>query len=316
MKYSGVYIAPVTPLDSSDQIDFKRFEELIEYLLRGGVDGVCVGGGTSEYPRLSLKQRKQLISHASRQIGDRATVFGCIGTASFSGVLELGEHAARENVDAVLLTMPHFYLYRQSDLELFCREVSRRLRLPCLLYNLPDFTNPLEPETAIRLLQTEPGLIGIKDSGGDSAVFKQFVEAFLEKEVSLIVGRDALIHTALDAGWDGIVSGLGNLCPELLACLLDSFRIRDRKRSQACQIEINRISDFLQQMPVPWAIRGGLEVRGLPCGPPALPLTGERSDQMKNFQLWFSEWLENDLPRVVGGKVFNKSSASLSRKPF
>ena len=152
MILNGIYIAPVTPVMDDGGIDWDRYEKLLSFLLERGVDGFCIGGGTSEYIHFSTEERKKLFSVASSMLPEGKKVFAAVGASSFSQAVELGRFADKLEVDAVLLPMPHFFTYPQGDLEEFCRQVSRSLDSPVLLYNLPFFTNPLDYETSARLL--------------------------------------------------------------------------------------------------------------------------------------------------------------------
>ena len=296
MKFNGVYIAPVTPVLESGKIDWKRYEELLAFLLEKDVDGFCIGGGTSEYVHFSADERKKLFETACRLTPEGKRIFAAVGASSFERAMDLGRYADELGVDAVLLPMPHFFIYEQSDLEEFCRQVARGLESPVILYNLPFFTNPLDYETSARLLLEEPGIAGIKDSSGEADRFERYVKDLAEKpgkEVSLLIGQDPFAFDALKSGWDGIISGLGTLCPELLVCLRRSFSRGDLETSQMCQQIIRDMNSHISALPVPWAIRFGLECRGLDCGSASLPLSPQRQKQKKEFQAWFEKWLEN-----------------------
>ena len=309
VKFSGVFIAPVTPLEADGRINHAEFERLLNFLLEGGVDGVCIAGGTSEYPRFDLPERCELISAGSSCVRGRGLLLAAVGAASYSRTLRLGQHAKKAEADALLLPMPYFYRYDQGDLEHFCRQVSRSLSAPLLLYNLPWFTSELEPETAIRLLRSEPNLVGIKDSGADEDSLRKFTEARQDHEFALLIGTDELILEALETGWDGSISGLGNICPELLSALLRSFRKGDRDKARECQELIRRISVQFKKFPVPWAIRAGLEVRGIRCGSPTLPLSPERIEQIKEFQAWFERLLDSELNAAISPASLTAASA-------
>ncbi len=60
--------------------------------------------------------------------------------------------------------MPWFFPYQQVDLAAYVAHVADALGGPCLLYDLPDFTTGLAAETSISLMQSEPNVIGIKDT--------------------------------------------------------------------------------------------------------------------------------------------------------
>jgi dihydrodipicolinate synthase/N-acetylneuraminate lyase len=295
MKLNGIYIAPVTPVSEDWSIDWARYEKLLSFLLERGVDGFCIGGGTSEYIHFSVEERKKLFDVASAMIPGDKKIFAAVGASSFSQAVELGRFADKLEVDAVLLPMPHFFTYLQGDLEEFCRQVSRSLDSPVLLYNLPFFTNPLDYETTARLLRDEEGIIGIKDSSGEADRFDRYVKDFPEnsdKEINLMIGQDPFAFDALESGWTGIISGLGTVCPELLVCLYRSFKRGDFEKAKKCQQIIRDMNDHISALPVPWAIRFGLECRGMDCGAVSLPLSAERKEQKQNYQVWFKDWLE------------------------
>ena len=58
-------------------------------------------------------------------------------------VIDLGKYAFDQGSEAVLVPMPMFFRYQQQDLAEYCREVAQALAAPCLIYDLPDFTNPI-----------------------------------------------------------------------------------------------------------------------------------------------------------------------------
>ena len=297
MKFNGVYIAPVTPVLESGKIDWKRYEELLAFLLEKDVDGFCIGGGTSEYVHFSADERKKLFETACCLTPEGKRIFAAIGTSSYPRALELGRYADNLEVDAVLLPMPHFFGYKQQDLEEHCRQVSRNLESPVLLYNLPFCSNPLDYETSARLLAEEEGIIGIKDSSGNTDRFARYAEDFAansDKEISLLIGQDPYALEALKTGWDGIISGLGTLCPELLVCLRRSVRDGNEALARSCQGLIGEMNDYVCAFPFPWVIKFGMECRGLDCGPVSLPLSAERAEQKKKFQAWFEKWLEKN----------------------
>ena len=90
---TGVFAAVATPLGADGHLDVATFERLVEFLLASGVNGLCLGGATSEYPNVDLADRKAAIVRAAQGIPrDRALLVG-IGAPSIRAVLELGDAA-------------------------------------------------------------------------------------------------------------------------------------------------------------------------------------------------------------------------------
>jgi dihydrodipicolinate synthase/N-acetylneuraminate lyase len=288
---AGLFPAVVTPIDANGRIDFSTLDRLIDFLVEAGASGVCLAGATGEYPHFETADRKAVIRRAAKRLpADRALLVG-IGGPSMRHTIELGEAAFESGSRAVLLPMPMFFRYEQQDLAAFCAHVSRALRAPCLLYNLPDFTNGLAPETVLDLLRQEEFIAGIKDSSGQVENLGTFAEARGGQPWTLLVGDDRALRRGLEAGWDGSISGVAGFCPELLIGLYRSFvegRLDDAARLERLLDElISQMSPF----PTPWGIRIGLAARGLDTGPLPLPLTAVRHQQIAAFREWLPAWL-------------------------
>jgi 4-hydroxy-tetrahydrodipicolinate synthase len=205
--------------------------------------------------------------------------------------IELGETAVEAGSRALLLPMPMFFRYQQEDLEAFCAYVSRALRAPCLLYNLPDFTNGLAPETVLNLLRAEEFIVGIKDSSGQIENLATFATARNGQPWSLLVGDDRLLRKGLECGWDGGISGVAGFCPELLIALYRSV-VNDRQDETArLEVLLDELIEHLAPFPTPWGIRVGLAARGLDTGPLPLPATAARQEQIAAFTEWLRAWL-------------------------
>ncbi len=274
------------------RMDVGVFERLIDFLIGAGVHGVCLGGATSEYPRTDLADRATAIEAARHRLPEGRALLVGIGAPSIGQVLELGERAFSAGAAAVLLPMPMFFRYAQSDLRAYCVEVSRTLRKPCLLYDLPDFTNPLLPETSIALMRDEEFITGIKDSSGRAENLTGFAGARDDRDWTLLVGHDRLVADGLHAGWDGTVSGVAGFCPELPLAIYDSVAAGDGSRTTELQAFVDELLVQFAALPTPWAVRVGLEVRGFPMGPFPLPLSAERARDVESFRTWVTEWLD------------------------
>jgi len=272
--------------------DGDAFDRLIDFLIERGVDGVVIGGATSEYPHLETADRMAMFRRAAARVPSKKTVLAAIGSASPRAALELGRAALDAAARALLLPMPMFFRYQQHDLRAYCADVSRTLRAPCLLYDLPDFTNPIATETAIDLLRTEPHIVGMKDSSGQRDRLEALARARGGEEWSLLVGDDALLRQGMEAGWDGGISGIASFCPELLVALHRSCARGDAAEAQRQQALLDELIVELSVFPAPWGVRLGLHARGIDTGPLPLPLSAERRAQAAHYAKWLPGWFE------------------------
>lgn len=298
---SGVLAALVTPIDDDGRVDLATFDRVIDFVTERGVDGVVIGGGTAEYPNFELEDRARLAAHAVRRMTGRGWVITCVGASSIHSTLRLARSAADCGSDALLIPMPHFFRYEQQDLAAFCERVCAFVSAPCLLYNLPSFTNALSLETALHLLETIPNLVGMKDSSGEKENLEPLAHARDKHGFSLFVGDDDLLLKALQAGWDGVVSGIACFVPELIAAIYRSHKAGNAGQARAYQAALDELIEQVVRLPIPWGVRVGLAARGIPNGPMHLPPSRERRGQMDGLFRWLSGWAEQRslmLPQV------------------
>jgi len=288
---TGLFAAVATPVHDDGRFDEQGFDRLVDFLLGAGVDGICIGGATGEYPHFETADRKAVICRAAERLTPDRTLLVGIGSQSTRGSIELGHAAIAAGSGALLLPMPMFFRYQQEDLQAFAAHVSRALRAPCLLYDLPDFTNGLAPATVLSLLRDEEFIVGIKDSSGRAENLTTFADARRHQPWTLLVGDDRLLGAGLQAGWDGAISGVAGCCPELLVALVRSVRDRRGGEVLRLQAQLDELIARLGVFPTPWGIRIALEARGLPTGPLPLPLTPQRREQIRSFQAWFAAWI-------------------------
>ena len=287
----GIFAAVPTPVFDDGRIDLSTFDRLVEFLVEAGVSGICIAGATGEYPHFETADRKAVIARAAARLPHDRTLLVGIGAPSMRLAIDLGEAAMAAGSKAVLLPMPMFFRYEQQDLEAFCASVSGALRAPCLLYNLPGFTNGLERPTIVNLLRTQPFITGIKDSSGDTGHLMALAQERGSEPWSLLVGDDRLLLAGLQAGWDGGVSGVAGFCPELLVALYRSATGNQPEEARRLQGWLDELTSRLAVFPTPWGIRIGLAARGYPTGPLPLPVTAVRQGQIADFTAWLQGWL-------------------------
>jgi dihydrodipicolinate synthase/N-acetylneuraminate lyase len=290
-RLSGLFAAITTPRTERGVLDVETFDRHFDLLVEAGVDGICLGGATSEYPQVTTDERQQLIRRASRRLRSDLGLVVAVGAATLPQVLDLAACAFDHGSRAVLLPMPFFFRYQQQDLYAYAKSIGRRVNGPCLLYDLPDFTNPLAPETVIDLLTAEPTLVGIKDSSGKVAHVTCYAVARDNADWALLVGDDSRLRAGLAAGWDGSISGIASCCPELLVTMVRAHRQGREDELQRCEGLLQEFIAQISGLPVPWGVRVALEARGIETGPLPWPLSSERVAQIARLRAWVPGWL-------------------------
>ena len=292
---SGVVAAMPAPIRHDGAIDVDTFNRLVDFALAAGVDGVCVGGATGEYPHFEAAERAELIRLAAKRLPhDRALAVG-IGSSSVRRTLELGRVAMRFRrsrapaSDAYVLQVRAGRIYRvlragEPDAG---RAVSS-LRSAGLHHRaVVRHHARAPPQRALHHWNQ-----GQQRSAGNLTTL---TGEPARKEWTLLVGDDRLLSAGLTAGWDGGISGVAACCPELVVALVRSSRAGEHREALRLQAQVDEVVVHLSLLPTPWGIRAALQIRGFDTGPWPLPPSAARQQQIAEFQ----EWILRQLPFVV-----------------
>lgn len=288
--------ALLNPTVGGKKLDLDALGRNIEFVLAAGADGVCVNGATGEYPRFSSAERRRIVESAQAFLRGRGRLIAGIGAAALDESVALGRHALDNGADALLLPPPHFFRYEPQDIASFYRQASARLDGSILIYNIPAFTSPVEPEWIARLTAAEANIAGAKDSSGSLAALAALKEQRAEVRW---VGSDAKISAALSSGAaNGLISGIAGVFPEVVGELVNAHR--DGSGSAAADAALLEIVRRIEKLPAPWGLKLLAQRRGLGEAHFALPVSSGRRRELAALQEWFERWsAERRLPSVA-----------------
>jgi dihydrodipicolinate synthase/N-acetylneuraminate lyase len=288
---SGVNVAAITPRRAGEvEVDLGAMLELVDFLGRHGAQSITLFGSTGEFVHFTPQERSRFVALASKR--SRVPVLANVSHSTLDGTIAMAEEAAGSGVAGVLVMPPYYYRYSAGAIEAFCREcaclVSRYV--PVYLYNMPWCTSELDVETAVSLLSS--GLFaGIKDSSGDWNYIERLLRLRAERPFTLLVGHERLYRRAREAGADGVVSGIANAVPELLAALDRAMRAGATELVDRLDARLQEFVPWITRVSFPVALKEGVALRGIKAGPPASPPGDEESRLIDEFRSWFREWL-------------------------
>jgi 4-hydroxy-tetrahydrodipicolinate synthase len=296
----GVHAALTTPRrPDSNQTDLGAALELVDFVSRGGVEGVVLSGSTGEFPHFDIEDRLHLAQFAIRR--SRVPVTVNVSHSSLDGALTLARGAASFGAAALLLMPPYFFQYSQEDIQEFYLRFAKELGggPPVLLYNVPAFTGELSFETVMNLLGTG-SFAGIKDSSGKLDQFRRMMAVKKQAPFTLLIGHDRVFAEARAEGADGVVSGVGGVIPELLVGLDRAIRTGSEPQANRLEARLHEFLAWVDRFPFPLALKEGLALRGLKAGPAAAPAGKQTRQHLEEFRAWFQGWLPAVLKESTG----------------
>jgi 4-hydroxy-tetrahydrodipicolinate synthase len=270
--FKGSIPALVTPMRDDGSIDFGAWDQLLDFHLREGTDGVVVGGTTGESPVLERAELEELVRRAKGRLGGRIPVIAGSGTNGTARSIALSKAAEAAGADALLVVTPYYNKPTQEGLFRHFTAIADAVSIPVILYNVPGRTGCDMLADTIARLSHHPRIVGVKEATGDiyrgEAVLQHSRPGFL-----LLSGDDPTAAELIRIGAKGVISVTANVAAramhDLCAAGLEG-RHHDAAAINERLIPLHKAL-FVESNPIPvkWAVqRLGLIGPGI-----RLPLT-------------------------------------------
>ncbi|MFC1526173.1 4-hydroxy-tetrahydrodipicolinate synthase [Candidatus Latescibacterota bacterium] len=168
--FGGCYTALITPLRDDGSVDFGGLEELLDFQIASGVQGILAVGTTGESPTLLWEEHNEVIERTCKVAEGKCLSIAGTGSNSTRETLAGTEHATHVGADAVLLVDP--YYNGPSSLEIrreYVAPVAEEFPDTQIIpYIIPARTGAmLQAEDLAILSQTYPNVAAVKEATGD-----------------------------------------------------------------------------------------------------------------------------------------------------
>lgn len=221
MEIKGIYTALVTPFKNYE-IDEEALKRLIDFQLKGKVDGLVPCGTTGEAATLSYEEHEKVVEITVKHVNGAVPVVAGTGSNSTKETIELSECAKNVGADMCLLTTPYYNKPTQEGLYRHYKKVAEEVDIPLILYNIPGRTGiNMNPDTIARLAEI-PNIVGIKEASG-SLVQVAEIYRLVKDKITIMSGDDNLFLPMMSVGAKGVISVLSNALPIELQLLYQAF---------------------------------------------------------------------------------------------
>ncbi len=283
-KFTGIYAASLTPLKADLTCDYDAYADHCKDLIAQGCSGVVLFGTTGEGSSFSVAERQEGIQAIIDRGVDPQNIIVSVGCPSVEDTVRLTQTALLAKCAAVLMMPPYFFKnVSDAGIIAFYREVIQKVNNPDLkvfLYHIPQFSGVRISLDVIRTLHAEfPNtIIGMKESEGNFELVQAILKEF--PHFQLLVGNETMIADAVSLGAVGGVSGIANICPQLICSL---YKGKERQSEIEAFMKILASHHFIpatksvleQQKGASWSL----------LRPPLAPLTSEHKLHFnKEFQ--------------------------------
>ena len=216
--FTGAMVALVTPFQDGE-IDFRTLDELIDFQLENGIDGISPCGTTGESPTLSHAEHKGVIERVVKAVGGKVPVIAGAGSNSTAEAIELTAFAKKVGADATLQVCPYYNKPTQEGFYQHFKAIAEEVDLPMVLYNIPGRCGGtgLTAETVARLADIE-NIVAIKESTGRLDMASEIATRC---DITIISGDDSLTLPICSVGGKGVISVVANIVPADVKAMTD-----------------------------------------------------------------------------------------------
>ncbi len=227
-KFSGSYVALVTPFTADNEIDVPAYQRLIDWHIEQGTHGLVPCGTTGETPTLSHDEHMALITACVEASDGRVPVIAGAGSNATSEAISLAKHAENIGADAILTVVPYYNKPSQEGIYNHFKAVHDATDIPLVLYDVPGRTVASMTVDTVTKLAKLPRVVGIKDAAPDLER-PLAMRTAIGDDFALLSGEDSTVTAYLAQGGDGCISVTANVAPKLCSELHTAWQKGDLK---------------------------------------------------------------------------------------
>ena len=286
--FKGLGVAMVTPFKTDGQIDFESLARIVENLIAGGVDHLCVLGTTAETPTLSEGERLEVVKFVIKQVKGRIPMMvGCSSNCT-AAVLEQIKDYQLDGIDAILSAVPFYNKPSQEGIYRHFAEIAKASAKPIVLYNVPGRTGVnMTAQTTLRIAREFRNVIGIKEASGNMEQVKEII-AGAPDGFRVIIGDDSLAMEAIRNGAAGVISVIGNAVPKRFSQLVHATMQGNYAEAEQIQKQLSPLYGLLFKEGSPCGVKALMSDRGILENVMRLPLVPVSDALHKEIQNGFA----------------------------
>ncbi len=231
-EIKGVIAAMITLFDENENVDVKRTEALVDFLIDKGIDGFYLTGSTGEGFLMTGEERKLVVETVINRVAGRKPVIVHVGDIGTKKSIDLARHAYEAGADAVSSVPPFYWKFNAEDIYNYYKDISEATPLPMIIYNVP-LAGLMGTDLLLKLSELE-NIKGLKFTGKDHDQMSHLKEV-LGKDFMIYSGCDEMAFSGLSVGTDGIIGSFYNVMPELFKSIYSCVENGDLKEGVRLQ---------------------------------------------------------------------------------
>lgn len=239
-RLTGV-LPPITmPFDRDGTLVKGGLREQIDFVIENGARAVVAGGSTGEGHTLNEAEFDQAMRESYEATAGRVPFVAGLIVQSTKDAIDRVKRLKGLNIAALQVTPVHYLFKPDADATVqHFREIHEATQIPILIYNVIPW-NYLSVDLMLRIMDEVPGVIGMKQSGGDLKSVSDLI--LRSKPENLILsGVDALLYPGFALGMHGAISALTTAVPGAVVKVYNSVQSGDHATARDIHFKLNAL---------------------------------------------------------------------------
>lgn len=226
MKQCKIITPVVTAFDKNEKPDYEANKKIIDFLVKGGVDGILVLGSSGEFTGLTKQEKHDFFQFYADYTAGRVELYAGTGSLNFEDTAALSNEVLEMGYRGAMVIGPCYYALDQEKIFIYYDKLAKCMNGGKLfIYNFPARSgHSMAPETLKKLLEHNSNIVGLKDSVAEPNHTNLLLLAAEGHAFEMYSGFDDQFLYNLTSGGMGCIGALSNIVPELWSDLVRSCR--------------------------------------------------------------------------------------------
>lgn len=249
--FTGVFAAPVCPMNDDQSIDEAGLERYLRWLLsRTEIRGLVVNVNAGEGTFLENDDRRRVVAVARRAAPrDVKLVAGVCGNSTREMILQTQMAEAAGATAVIVIPIREWQNSRApGHAEMLFKRLGDATSLPLIVFQ--SVAARYDTDTLVRVLEV-PTVAAVKQAVTDIALYQEQFRAIrrARPDVSILSAYDAALLPTLAIGADGVLLGIAGFLPDLVIGLFNAARNGDYEKARMFADKLEPMSHYLYGVP-------------------------------------------------------------------
>ncbi|HET9877360.1 MAG TPA: dihydrodipicolinate synthase family protein, partial [Mycobacterium sp.] len=266
--FHGIIGYPVTPFAADGSIDTKTLTAVIDRLVTAGVHAIAPLGSTGELAYLDESEFDTVVDTSIAAVNRRVPVIVGVSDLTTANTVRRARSAQEAGADAVMVAPVSYWKLSEREIVQHYTTISGAIAIPMMAYNNPATSGvDMSPELLVRMFDTIDNVAMVKESTGELSRMLSIAE-LSDGRLPFYNGSNPLVLDALRAGATGWCTAAPNLRPQPCLDLYAAVAAGDLKKAQVLYDDLKPLLEFIVAGGLAGTVKAGLELLGVPAGPP------------------------------------------------